>query len=695
MKKIIKTSWLLLALPLLLVATGCSEDETTTGVTPGMAMLRAVHASPDAPAVDVWAEGGAAPLITNLAYGDASAYAEVTPGTYNIQLRAAGSTASDPVAYETGDIAIDEDAVITAVAAGLLASSDPADMFRILPLAESFVDPGAGNAAVRIVHAGADAPTVALDVGDDAVVDVADFARFADTGAAGVALPAGQALRIAVWAGEPLARVTAFVTPELPEGADLFVIATGLLSSPVLDDDSFKLLAVGPTGAIGFIDQDLFGVGAQLRVVHASPDAPAVVVYVEGVPIPVAEDLSYGEVTGYADLYPGDYVVELRAAGADPESAPAFSTGTLTISDDAVITAVAAGLFGSMDADDMFRVLPLVEDFDDPGAGNAAVRIVHAGADAPTVALDVGDDAVVDVADFARFADTGAAGVALPAGSALQVAIWAGETLSRVTGFTTPALPDGGELFVIATGLLSELPRDEQGFGLLAVGPDGLIGFVRQNPVVFALHGSPDAPAVDVYAGGAMLIENLDFGMISDPVQVPPGAYTLDFKANGTAVTAASATTPALAAGERYLAVASGFLGQGTFTLLPFGEAFAGGDSDALVRAIHASPDAPTVDIGIVDGGSFTAVPDFTGLAFGEASSAAGTVVPAVSATLGVAGTGTTTTVAEFDLAFTAGLRAFAVAAGALTPEAGEDGFGLVVVDATSFPWSAVVVTPN
>jgi len=470
MKKIIKTSWLLLALPLLLVATGCSEDETTTGVTPGMAMLRAVHASPDAPAVDVWAEGGAAPLITNLAYGDASAYAEVTPGTYNIQLRAAGSTASDPVAYETGDIAIDEDAVITAVAAGLLASSDPADMFRILPLAESFVD---------------------------------------------------------------------------------------------------------------------------------------------------------------------------------------------------------------------------------PGAGNAAVRIVHAGADAPTVALDVGDDAVVDVADFARFADTGAAGVALPAGSALQVAIWAGETLSRVTGFTTPALPDGGELFVIATGLLSELPRDEQGFGLLAVGPDGLIGFVRQNPVVFALHGSPDAPAVDVYAGGAMLIENLDFGMISDPVQVPPGAYTLDFKANGTAVTAASATTPALAAGERYLAVASGFLGQGTFTLLPFGEAFAGGDSDALVRAIHASPDAPTVDIGIVDGGSFTAVPDFTGLAFGEASSAAGTVVPAVSATLGVAGTGTTTTVAEFDLAFTAGLRAFAVAAGALTPEAGEDGFGLVVVDATSFPWSAVVVTPN
>ncbi|MBN2170638.1 MAG: DUF4397 domain-containing protein, partial [Candidatus Krumholzibacteriota bacterium] len=168
MKKILKTSWLLVALPLMLVAAGCTDDDSTTNVTPGMAMLRAVHASPDAPAVDVWAEGGAEPLITSLAYGDASAYAEVAPGTYNIQLRAAGSSASDPVAYETGDIMIDEDAVITAVAAGLLASSDPADRFRILPLAENFVDPGAGNAAVRIVHAGADAPTVALDVGDDA-----------------------------------------------------------------------------------------------------------------------------------------------------------------------------------------------------------------------------------------------------------------------------------------------------------------------------------------------------------------------------------------------------------------------------------------------------------------------------------------------------------------------------------------------
>ena len=81
---------------------------------------------------------------------------------------------------------------------------------------------------------------------------------------------------------------------------------------------------------------------------------------------------------------------------------------------DAMITAVAVGLLGSMDADDTFRVLPLVEDFDAPARRRRPrVRIIHAGADAPAVALDVGNDASneseaeVPASAFGRFADTG------------------------------------------------------------------------------------------------------------------------------------------------------------------------------------------------------------------------------------------------------------------------------------------------
>jgi hypothetical protein len=435
------------------------------------------------------------------------------------------------------------------------------------------------------------------------------------------------------------------------------------------------------------------GSGAMLRVVHASPDAPAVDVYAEGVSSPLISNLAYGGASAYLDLEAGDYNIQLRRAGAPATSTPAFETGELTIPDGAKITAVAAGLLGSSGAEDKFRVLTYAENFSDPGTGNAAVRIIHASADAPTVALDVGDDATADIENFERFAETGVGGVALPAGTALQVAVWVGST--RVTAFTTPALPEGAELFVIATGLLSELPRDLKGFSLLAIGPEGPIGFIKQNPVVFALHASPDAPAVDIYAGAAKLVSNLAFGGLSGAVQVPPASYELDFKAAGSSATAATLSTPALAAGERYLAVASGFLSdEPSFRLLPFGESFAEPGAGARVRVVHASPDAPAVDVGTVDNNVLTPVPDFTNLAFEASSSAAGTALPAGTLPIGIAVTGQTTPVVTFDVTTSTGLKAFAVAAGALDDTKGE-AFRLVIVDATRFPWASAVVPAN
>jgi hypothetical protein len=426
-------------------------------------------------------------------------------------------------------------------------------------------------------------------------------------------------------------------------------------------------LAYGATSDYATLDN-----GAMLRAVHASPDAPAVDIYVEG--------------------SSGTYTVELRAAGANPSSAPAYEVD-LTIDADDTITAVAAGLLGSSNDADKFRILRLDENFGDPGAGKAAVRIVHASADAPTVSLDVGDDGSADVTNFARFTDTGETGVPLTADAKLQIGILAGS--ARVTAFTTPELPEGAELFVIATGLLGKLPRETDGFSLLAVGPTGSIGFIKQNPTVFALHGSPDAPPVDIYAGSAKLVDNLAFGKLSGAVQVPPGAYTLDFKAAGDDATAASATTPSLAAGERYLAIASGFLsnGQPDFRLLPLGDSFAAAGMDARVRVVHASPDADAVDVGTVSGNTLTPVDAFRNLAFEQASTASGTTLPVGNLPIGIAATGSTTPLVTFTVPTSAGLKAYAVAAGSIGGTG--ESFRLVIVDATDFPWQAVEVSPD
>ncbi|MEJ2483811.1 MAG: DUF4397 domain-containing protein, partial [Gemmatimonadota bacterium] len=174
---------------------------------------------------------------------------------YNIQLRAHPSTEADPIAYQTGPVELAANQRVTALAAGLLASNDAADQFRVLPLSEDFADPGAGNAIVRIVHASPDAPTVDIDVLNDGTSEITDLERFEDTGTAGVALTAGSPLAIGIRSGGML--VTTFTTPALGAGDEYFVIAAGLLAqADPAAADAFKLLVVDQDESIGFIQQD-------------------------------------------------------------------------------------------------------------------------------------------------------------------------------------------------------------------------------------------------------------------------------------------------------------------------------------------------------------------------------------------------------------------------------------------------------
>jgi len=464
-------------------------------------------------------------------------------------------------------------------------------------------------------------------------------------------------------------------------------------------------LAVLVVFATGCDDDDDNGMnpipeGAAIRVVHASPDAPAVDVYAAGSTTALFTNVAYGEVTSYTEVTADTVKIELRPAGASPSTPAVYTSGALAIAEDAKVTAVAAGLISSTEPDDSFRLLPLMEGFADPGA-NVRVRIVHAGADAPAVAIDVANDGAPEINDFARFEETGQAGVELPAGTPIAIGIWAGAPLSRVTAFTTPALPAGGELFVIATGLLSRLPRETTGFSLLAVGPSGSVGFIKQDPVLFALHASPDAPAVDIGPSGTStsLVSDLSFAEISSPVQVQPGTYSLDFRPAGTTVVAASATTPALAAGERYLAVATGFLtpetGEAAFQLVPIADEFDLELVTPVLRVAHESPDAPAVDVGTVSGNVFTPLVPFTNLAFPGTSVATGTSVPAAALAIGIAPAGTTTPVATFNVTTAGGMRAIAVAAGALTSRAGQETFRLMIVQTAVWPWTVAEVLPN
>ncbi|MFH5801183.1 DUF4397 domain-containing protein [Haladaptatus sp. CMAA 1911] len=95
------------------------------------ARLRAVHLSPDAPAVDIAAEGNV--LVKGLKYGTASEYVEVPAGSYSIEVRPAGSNE----AVATFDVNLEGGTVVSAFAVGFLQTNDDAQAFDLLPVVDA------------------------------------------------------------------------------------------------------------------------------------------------------------------------------------------------------------------------------------------------------------------------------------------------------------------------------------------------------------------------------------------------------------------------------------------------------------------------------------------------------------------------------------------------------------------------------
>ena len=440
---------------------------------------------------------------------------------------------------------------------------------------------------------------------------------------------------------------------------------------------------------------------AEVRVVHAAAGAPAVDVYLAGDEEPVVAGLAYGQASGFAELPAGELEFEIRPAGAGAASDPIYSTGPLTIHAGSRVDAIAAGRLDGAGSDDAFRLLTLVEEA--PASSDAAlVRIVHAGADAPAVAIDVGDDGAAEIEGLARFTDTGGEAIELPADTELRIGILAGLPLSPVTSFTVPPLPAGHEALIVAAGLLSADPADADGFSLLAFTPTASAR-IAQDPVVYALHAGPDAPAVDLYTPDTRpLALGLSFGHLSAGFRVAPRPQVINVWPAGVehgAAPAAAATTPALTAGQRYLVIASGFLapgeGEQAFGLVAAAVEFDREDGGARVRLVHASPDAPAVDVGTVHGDAFGALLA-SDLSYGQTTPGKGVSVTQTPVNLGVAATGTASIAARFDgVAIEPGARLFAVAAGALAPAAGRESFRLIVVDAGAASWTATSIHPN
>ena len=268
-----------------------------------LAKLQVLHASPDAPAVNVLIDGATA--LPNVDYKTASSILTLNEGTYSIQVDGILPGGATATVFGPQDVSFAEDTITTISAVGPVAI--PLDVS-----VETKADTGAaaGSARVFILHA-TSGPTGTLPV--DVYVDTYSEPNVP----VGTSVPfnfdfKGTLGPVDLVAGDYQIRVTLEGSLDpvydsgsvtLSDGDDLTLVAVPNVSG---GPAAVTLLALGPTGSVELLDVNT---PTGLRIGHLSPDTDPVDIVVNGgvylndAPFPAVTDV---------DLLPADtYAVSI------------------------------------------------------------------------------------------------------------------------------------------------------------------------------------------------------------------------------------------------------------------------------------------------------------------------------------------------------------------------------------------------
>ena len=358
-----------------------------------------------------------------------------------------------------------------------------------------------------------------------------------------------------------------------------------------------------------------------IRVLHLSPDAPAVDVFVNSGDDATVADLAFGEGTGYLDIPADTYSFQIAAAGATAADA-VLNIDDLPLAADTSYTAVA------IDYLDNISALALVDDYDGIAAGDIRLQIVHAAPGVPQVDIwvisDDGATPLLENVDFGVYATVDVPAAAYTLGFDVD-----DDAIPDVI-FDVPNLGADQAVNVFAV-------NDADGnVSLRAQLPDGTMAQVDPTPDpagIRVLHLGLDAPAVDVFVNGGAtpVVEGLAFTEGTGYIEVPPDTYSFQVAVSGTSADQAVLNIEGLAleSGVNYSAVAYDYVSSiSALALVDDGGAILPGDIRFQVS--HTAADVGEVDIwALTEGG---AVPLLVDVPFG----ATGTIdVPAAAYTLG------------------------------------------------------------
>ncbi len=437
-----KRVWILAPLAALaLTVTACDDDDD-----PAQAALQVLHASPDAPTVNIRVDGE--PVLEDVDYKTGSGYLRLDRGSYDIQVEA-NIPGGNAVVIDLPATQLESNTDYSVLAVGKVSGGSLAPL--IISSVRSSVP--SGQVRARVVHAAPDAPQVDVYVtapGAD-LTSAAPIGSFSFTEVLGPVEVAGGDYQVRVTpAGNQGAVVFDSGTVTLAAGSDLLIAAvanTGAGPAPI------SLVVLDGEGSVEVLD---VATPADVRVVHASPDAPAVDVVVDDdFMMPVITGLTYTNAApaanGYLSVPAGDYNFKVTATG---------NPGVVAIDFDA---ALAAGAQYSVLATGLLAGAPAIAELvltDDNRAvaTESKVRLVHGSPAAGAVDIYVtapGADITQLAPAFAAVpfrAETGYVSLApgayevslTPAGDNSIVALSAPVTVSAGGVYTAVAIDAAG-----------------------------------------------------------------------------------------------------------------------------------------------------------------------------------------------------------------------------------------------------------
>lgn len=317
------------------------------------AFIRVIHLSPDAPPVDIWVNDSSA-VISNLPFTHASDFLTVAQGTYDFDVVPTGGTIDQSV-LAIDDVMLSADTYYTVAAYDSVASISP------LALVDDMTPPPSDSINVRAIHTAAGVGDVDIWLVPEMGMPSPLWENVAFGGVGSYLTVPADAFTIGFDVDNDATPDLLFDIPALPSMTIANVFATANSMGDVFLIAQFM---DGSTVRINARDTN-----AHIRVLHLSPDAPAVDVWVNTTTQAVSS-LEFPDTTSFLDLVPGTYTFDVAPAGTSAASS-VLNIPDVALTAGTYVTAVAYDFLAGI------TPLALADDFSPLDMNMMRVRAIH------------------------------------------------------------------------------------------------------------------------------------------------------------------------------------------------------------------------------------------------------------------------------------------------------------------------------